>query len=136
MMGVTRHWRKLAMNAAAMAMVFALATAANAEKRLSGIQPVEGIEVDFFTPQKDAMAKLPKTATITLTEGDPIPVELEWKLDQPYFPYTYGNYTAIGTFKLPEGVKQSEPETPLEVWAVVDDGDGEAIVTLLLPEDY
>lgn len=115
---------------AAAAVLLMFVCAAAQAKQITGVQPVEGIEVDFFTPQADSMAKLPKTAKIHVSEGDPIEVKLEWTLDQPYFPYTYGNYTAIGKFKLPEGVKQSDPPTPLEVKTTLRMNSGRGLMKL------
>lgn len=106
------------------------ASAAAAERRIAAVTPVEGIEVDFFTPRSDSMAKLPKTTTIQLSDGGSATVPLQWELDQPYFPYTYGNYTAIGKFELPERVKQSDPPTTLEVRTRLRMNSGRGLMVL------
>jgi len=104
--------------------------AADGASYITGVTPVDTIEVAFATPYEESMAKLPKTTTITLSEGDPVPVNLKWTLDQSYFRHTYGNYTAIGTFELPEGISQSSPETPLEVKTTLRMSSGRDLMVL------
>ncbi len=87
-------------------ILFAVCLAQNAigeNQTTLGIAGVEKVEVPFMTSFEDAMAKLPQTVDVVLPGGKNLPVAVVWKLDQVYFPYTFGNYTAIGTPKF-EGV--------------------------------
>ena len=97
---------------------------------ITGVTPVEGISVDFLTPYEEAMAELPETTTITVSVGDPIAVDLDWELTVPYFPYAYGNYEAVGTFELPDGVDQSDPPTELQVTTILRIESGRELMVL------
>ena len=81
----------------------------------TALEGVGEITVPFMTSYEDAMSKLPKTMTISSSSGSPLSVEMEWKLDQPYFPYTFGNYTAIGTPKITTPVSEDGSGVSIEV---------------------
>ena len=82
------------------------------------ILPVEDIEVSFGTSEQDAIAALAQTTTIVDSNEAEHTVSLNWTIEG-YDGNTSGDYAAAGIFELPEGVVQSDPETPLEVSATV-----------------
>ncbi len=108
--------------------LFVSASAFAAE--ITGIKEVDGVEVEFQTPYEDAMAQLPETVYVTLSEGDPVAADVAWELDQPWLLSTFGNYTAIGTVTLPDGVAQSDPPTPLEVSTTLRMNSGRDLMVL------
>lgn len=79
---------------------------------------VGDIEVAFGVSEEDAIALLPETILIEGDLGDVHTVTLSWTIAD-YDPLSSTNYIAIGTFELPEGMQQSDPETALEVTATV-----------------
>ena len=95
---------------------------------ITGVVRVEGIYVPWLTSLEEAIDALPDT-TITVTEGDPIAVEVDWQLvelvepergtprlvEQSWLPWTYGPHYFVGTFELPDGVLQPDPPILLEV---------------------
>lgn len=97
---------------------------------ITGVKSIDGVEVDFQTPYEEAMALLPETVEITLSQGDAVSADVGWELDQPWLLSTFGNYTAIGTFTLPDGVSQSDPPTPLEVSTTVRMNSGRDLMVL------
>ncbi|TVQ12240.1 MAG: hypothetical protein EA361_11190, partial [Bacteroidetes bacterium] len=82
------------------------------------ITPVESISVPFGTLLPDAILELPATTTITDSDAQVHVVDLAWTIPT-YNANLAGDYEAIATFELPEGVVQSEPETTLEVTTTV-----------------
>lgn len=105
----------------------AYGAADNDEVYITGVTPVPGFfSVPFLTPWENALAVLPQTTTISLSNGSTASVTLSWATVVPYFPYAFGNYTVIGTFELPEGVSQPDPPIPLQVTTIlrVEPGPG------------
>ncbi|MEE4178133.1 MAG: phosphodiester glycosidase family protein [Bacteroides sp.] len=82
------------------------------------ILPVDDIEVPFGTSEQEAVAALAETTTIVDSNEDTHTVFLSWSVES-YDGNTAGDYAASGTFALPAGVVQSDPETPLEVHATI-----------------
>ncbi|MFW6007977.1 MAG: ZmpA/ZmpB/ZmpC family metallo-endopeptidase-related protein [archaeon] len=82
------------------------------------ISNVQNIEVDYGTTLNDVLNNLPSTTTIIDSDNIEHIVMLSWDL-----PIYYNNipddYDAIGTFTLPNGVDQSDPEMTLEVKSIV-----------------
>lgn len=113
--------------------------AAYGDVYITGVNPVVPppdpgyFSVPFLTPYNDALATLPPTTTINVSEGGPITVNLSWATTVPYFPYAYGNYTAVGTFQLPAGVLQANPPIPLEVSTRLRIESGREAMTLDWP---
>jgi polyhydroxybutyrate depolymerase len=98
---------------------------------ITGVTPVPSFfKVPFLTPWNDALAVLPQTTTITLSNDSVVPVTLNWATVVPYLPYAYGNYTAIGTFELPEGVSQPDPPIPLQVTTILRIESGRELMKL------
>ncbi len=86
-----------------------------AEKiEIKSIGKVAEVAVNIGTNKELAMDKLAKKIFIVDSNNKQHEVDLTWTLGE-YNENKAGEYTAIGTFKLPEGVIQSEPETKLEV---------------------
>jgi hypothetical protein len=85
---------------------------------IAEIEPVDDIEVPWGTSLEDALAMLSPQTTITDSYNRTHVVDLQWTADG-YDAETSGDYTATGTFELPEDVVQSNPETPLEVTATI-----------------
>ena len=79
---------------------------------------VEDISVGYGTAEADAINKLADEVTITDTEGKEYTVSLDWSIED-YNSEVADNYTATGTFDLPEGVEQTDPATDLEVESIV-----------------
>lgn len=79
---------------------------------------VEDIEVPYETPEVDAISHLVSEITISDSDGGEHIVILDWTIDG-YDGETPGDYDATGTFTLPFGVDQTDPETDLEVHAKV-----------------
>jgi len=79
---------------------------------------VDDVSVPSGTAEEDAKAVLAAETTIEDSEGETHTVALSWSIDS-YDGATAGNYTATGTFELPEGVEQSDPPMDLEVTATV-----------------
>jgi hypothetical protein len=82
------------------------------------ITPVADVEVDYGTSLDDAIAALSPTTTITDSDDGTHTVTLSWTIEG-YDGSVAGDYNATGTFTLPEGVDQADPEIPLLVTAVV-----------------
>lgn len=82
------------------------------------ITPVSDVEVDYGTSLDDAIAALSPTTTITDSDDGTHTVNLSWTIEG-YDGSVAGDYNATGTFTLPEGVDQADPEIPLLVTAVV-----------------
>jgi hypothetical protein len=82
------------------------------------IQPVQDISVPFGTPLNEALALLSQQTTIVTTQNQTFTVDLNWT-SQTYSANVPGDYQAVATFVLPEGVLQSDPPMPLEVLATI-----------------
>lgn len=82
------------------------------------ISPVDNIEVNYGTDEDAAISALADTTTIKDSGNRTRIVGLNWTI-AGYDSRTAGTYTAVGTFELPAGVKQSNPETELKVTASV-----------------
>ena len=82
------------------------------------IVSVSDIEVPFGTTETEAIAALAQSTSITDSNENTHTVQLIWTVED-YDENLAGNYTATGTFELPEGVVQSDPETPLKVNAII-----------------
>ena len=85
---------------------------------ITGITAVSNVDVAYGTAEADAIAALAGTTTITDSNNVTHTVNLSWSIAS-YDGNTADNYTATGTFTLPAGVDQSDPETELKVTAVV-----------------
>lgn len=85
---------------------------------LQSITPVPDIEVPFGTSVDAAKAALAATTTIIDSNNQSHDVTLDWTFSN-YDGNIAGNYSAVGTFTLPTGVGQTDPETALEVTATV-----------------
>ncbi len=72
------------------------------------------ISVDYDTSLTDALAALPAKTTITAENQKAYEVALNWTI-QSYDGKKAGTYTANGSFELPAGVVQTDPETALSV---------------------
>jgi hypothetical protein len=98
------------------------------------IHGVDDIEVYFNTTEVDVIAALPATTTIEDIPGEIYTVDLAWTIDA-YDQITPGDYNATGTFELPEGVHQTDPETTLEVYAIVTVMEAPIIVDIDVNEE-
>ncbi len=85
---------------------------------LAHIEGVDDISVPFGTPKEEALALLSQQTTITDTNNDTYTVDLSWD-SESYTADVPGDYQALATFELPEGVAQTDPPTPLEVNAII-----------------
>jgi uncharacterized repeat protein (TIGR02543 family) len=82
------------------------------------IADVANVEVDYGTVEDDAIAALAATTTIEDSDGVTHTVDLSWTIAD-YDGNIARDYTATGTFMLPEGVYQADPAMSLEVIATV-----------------
>ncbi len=85
---------------------------------IDSIQEILPIEVEKGTEEAAAIAKLPKTTLIKDNKGNFHSVTLNWMLEN-YDKDKVGEYKAVGTFDLPNGVEQSNPPTELAVKTAV-----------------
>ncbi|NFM47621.1 cell wall-binding repeat-containing protein [Clostridium botulinum] len=75
---------------------------------------IKNINVDLGTTEANVKAKLPQKVTIVDSKDKEHNVDINWSILK-YDGNIATDYTATGTFKLPEGVLQSNPETDLKV---------------------
>lgn len=105
-------------------------TASPAVPRIVSIAPVSNVSVVFGTSESVALAQLATTTLITDTENKTHHVALSWTVDG-YQPQTPNDYIATATFSLPQGIVQSNPETPLQVKATITLRTDDTAVDLL-----
>ncbi len=89
-----------------------------AANQINTIEGVDDITVPFGTPKEDALAMLDTQTIVYDTGGNSYPVDLDWQ-SVDYEGTTPGDYTATGSFDLPDGVEQTDPPTPLQVEAII-----------------
>ncbi|BDB00311.1 leucine-rich repeat protein [Clostridium botulinum] len=75
---------------------------------------IKNIDVDLGTTEANVKAKLPQKVTIVDSKDKEHNADINWSILK-YDRNIAADYAAIGTFKLPEGVFQSNPETDLKV---------------------
>ncbi|MCS4481515.1 leucine-rich repeat protein [Clostridium botulinum] len=75
---------------------------------------IKDIDVDLGTTEANVKAKLPQKVTIVDSKDKEHDVDINWSILK-YDGNIAADYTATGTFKLPEGVLQSNPETDLKI---------------------
>lgn len=85
---------------------------------IKSIGEVPSQVVDFGTEKNSVIEKLSKIGIIIDSNDNKHKVTLNWTMDN-YDANKSGKYVAIGRFKLPEGVNQTEPEMKLEVKAEI-----------------
>ncbi len=88
------------------------------QNTIVAIHDVEDISVPIGTSEADALELLQENTTIDDAEGNTWSVELDWSVEN-YDAHVAADYTATGTFELPEEVEQTSPPTPLEVKATI-----------------
>jgi hypothetical protein len=98
---------------------------------ITAIQPVNAINVAFGTNEANALAQLPAQASIEASDENVYWVSLIWEIAN-YDGNTPGDYIATATFTLPNGVIQSDPETPLTLQTMVTVNDPPAQYSLIL----
>lgn len=81
---------------------------------IKSIGKVDPVVVDFGISKDSVLDKLASKTFIVDSNDKKHEVELNWTIVK-YDENKSGEYTAVSTFKLPEGVSQSEPETELKV---------------------
>ena len=77
------------------------------------------IKVCLGTEESVAKDKLVKQIKISDSNDNTYTVNLSWTIDS-YNPNNEGEYEATGTFSLPTGIVQSDPETPLNITVNVE----------------
>jgi len=82
------------------------------------VNPVDDVEVYYGASPLFAIDLLAQETTIVDNFDNTYIVELNWELID-YDALIIGDFDAVGTFELPEGVQQSDPPTPLSVNAIV-----------------
>lgn len=82
--------------------------------KIKSIEGVKDIEVDLKTTKEKVLSSLPKTTNIVDSGGKKHIVDLKWTLDN-YSGEKIGQYKAVASFILPEGVVQTEPKTELSL---------------------
>lgn len=82
------------------------------------IADVDDLEVGYGTVEDDTIATLAATTIIKDSDSATHTVALSWTIAD-YDGNIAGDYTATGTFVLPEGVHQADPAMRLEVTATV-----------------
>lgn len=82
------------------------------------VNPVDDVEVHYGASPSFAIDLLAQETTIVDNFDNTHIVELSWEIID-YDALVIGDFDAIGTFELPEGVQQSDPATPLLVNAIV-----------------
>lgn len=87
-------------------------------RTIGSVGSVADVTVDNGTSEAEAKAALAPTVVITDSFGDTYTRPLTWTIAS-YDGSVSAGYTATGTFTLPSGVGQSDPETTLEVTATV-----------------
>jgi len=94
------------------------------------IEPVNQLLVNQGTPEDEVLPMLDSSTTIIDSDEVEHSVNLQWETSS-YDGDEAGTYQATGSFSLPYGVGQSDPETPLEVIAniTVTGGDDHSTVT-------
>lgn len=102
---------------------FTVTKPAEKPAELVSITPVSGIEVEVGTTEEAVKELLPKTTTIKDSKDNIHTVNLVWTIEN-YNKDVEGQYKAIGTFELPEGIKNSgglelKVETTVKVFAPV-----------------
>ena len=75
---------------------------------------VKDVDVIFGTPENDAIAALVQEIKIKDSNNEDYEVDVTWTIAD-YNRFQVGEYNATGTFVLPDGVDQTEPETALKV---------------------
>lgn len=85
---------------------------------IASINPVDDISVAYGTSESIALSELEPSTRIIDSFGNSHLVALSWTI-AGYNHLTAGNYDATGAFALPQGVSQTDPETPLQVTATV-----------------
>ena len=85
---------------------------------IASINPVDDLSVSYGTSEAFVLDELQPSTTILDSFGNSHLVGLDWSVEG-YDAFSPGDYPATGSFSLPEGVNQSDPETPLEVSAMV-----------------
>ncbi len=88
------------------------------EYEIISVAPVRDVKVNFGASEADALATLPPTTTIKDSDNRIHTVYLNWTIEG-YNGNVPGEYTAIGTFELPEGVVQPEQPIDLSVTSTV-----------------
>ncbi|GEM_PF-1332710 len=86
---------------------------------LVNISPVNDIEVPYGTSEQSAKESLDENTTIEDSDGVIHTVNLHWSFNH-YNEQQAGSYQATGSFSLPYGVGQPDPEVPLKVEATVE----------------
>jgi Leucine-rich repeat (LRR) protein len=81
---------------------------------IKNIEAVSSVVVDFGTSSDDVIAKLSKTTHIVDSNDDRHEVNLSWSLDA-YNPNQSGNYSAVATFDLPDGVVKPSDDYELKL---------------------
>ncbi len=101
--------------------------------QITNIDPVGDITVPYGTPKEEALALLDQHTTIADSRGDTHEVDLVWE-SETYEAMVPGQYQAVAVFELPEAVEQTDPPTPLEVFAriTVEDEDDTGLVDPLV----
>jgi hypothetical protein len=84
------------------------------EVTIKSIGKVGSIAVNFGTSKDVVIDRLARKTFIIDSNNKEHEVVLDWVLDN-YNGEIAGNYTAVGTFELPQGIVQSNPEIKLEV---------------------
>lgn len=79
---------------------------------------VEDIYVCIGTSQSQAITQLAQVITILDSNGGEHSVTVNWSIEG-YNGNVQGVHNAVGTFQMPEGVLQTDPITPLVVYATV-----------------
>ena len=79
---------------------------------------VQDITVEYGTDREDAKTRLTDEISIKDSDQEEHRVTLDWSIED-YNDEIADDYLAKGTFDLPEGVTQTDPETLLEVTATV-----------------
>jgi hypothetical protein len=79
---------------------------------------VEDVSLCLGALESEALAQLVEEITISDSDGGEHVVALSWTIDA-FDGDVADTYTATGTFELPDGVVQTDPETTLEVYADV-----------------
>lgn len=85
---------------------------------IASITPAEDLSVAYGTSEQRVLDDLQPSTTIIDSFGNTHLVGLTWTI-AGYDMLAPGDYTATGTFALPQGVSQTDPETPLQTIATV-----------------